>query len=282
MLSFSRCLLASGKEALKWSFSFQTLVLVCDSSTQKSWFTMNIENLWWYQNLSMMIMQEFSMYLKCRLKWINEFDHRILALLKQQREGPENPGLNWDSNPDLCDTEAKLHPLNYQANWTESRSLCGSVIRFGRSRCCLSSAKMQWSNPHFKDMENSGIIIIYLLIYGLITDPYNDQISVGLIAQLAALKCDDQIHSFIQSLSFPWHATLTFRHHDFCWHATIQRVRNRTPSNTLSSMRHRVSFCDFRSDAKCYGSVNSTKLGISQCKVVWILPRIPGWNIQKR
>ena len=34
-------------------------------------------------------------------------------------------------------------------------------------------------------MENSSIIIVYLHIYGLITDPHNDLFSVGLIAQLA-------------------------------------------------------------------------------------------------
>ena len=34
-------------------------------------------------------------------------------------------------------------------------------------------------------MENSSIIIIYLHIYGLITDPHNDLFSVGLIAKLA-------------------------------------------------------------------------------------------------
>ena len=50
---------------------------------------------------------------------MNEFDHGILALLEQQRERPENPGLNWDSNPDLCDTGAKLYPLSYQANWEQ-------------------------------------------------------------------------------------------------------------------------------------------------------------------
>ena len=55
---------------------------------------------------------------------------------------------------------------------------------------------------------------------------------------------------FIESLSFPCHATR-------------KRVRNRTPLNTLCSMRRRVSFFYFRSDAKCHGSVNSTKVGIS-------------------
>ena len=71
-------------------------------------------------------------------------------------------------------------------------------------------------------MENSCIIIIYLHIYELITDPHNNLLPVGLIAQLvehctsitevtvgipaqvwifeafvaAVLKCDDEIHTF--------------------------------------------------------------------------------------
>jgi len=43
-------------------------------------------------------------------KWIgmNEFDHGILALLKQQRQRPENSGLNGGWNPNLCDASALL------------------------------------------------------------------------------------------------------------------------------------------------------------------------------
>ena len=51
--------------------------------------------------------------------WMNEFDYRILALLKQRRERSENSNLNGDSNPDLCDAGAVLHQLNYQANWEQ-------------------------------------------------------------------------------------------------------------------------------------------------------------------
>ena len=50
---------------------------------------------------------------------MNEFDYRILALLKQRRERSENSNLNGDSNPDLCDAGAVLHQLNYQANWEQ-------------------------------------------------------------------------------------------------------------------------------------------------------------------
>ena len=42
---------------------------------------------------------------------MNELDHRILSLLKQQRERPER-----DWNPDLCDAGAVLHQLSHQAN----------------------------------------------------------------------------------------------------------------------------------------------------------------------
>ena len=50
---------------------------------------------------------------------MNEYDHRILALLKQQRERPEFPNLNGDSNSDLCNGGAVLHHLSYQANWEQ-------------------------------------------------------------------------------------------------------------------------------------------------------------------
>ena len=39
---------------------------------------------------------------------MNEFDHHIFALLKKQRERPENLGLNGKSNLDLCDPGAVL------------------------------------------------------------------------------------------------------------------------------------------------------------------------------
>ena len=34
---------------------------------------------------------------------MNEFDHRILVLLKQQQEGPETFKPEQELNPDLCD-----------------------------------------------------------------------------------------------------------------------------------------------------------------------------------
>ena len=49
---------------------------------------------------------------------MNEFDHRILALLDQQREQPENLGLNGDTNPDLCDASAVL-PVGLMAQPVE-------------------------------------------------------------------------------------------------------------------------------------------------------------------
>ena len=47
---------------------------------------------------------------------LNEFDHRIQALRKQQRERLKTSGLNEDSNPCLCDAGAVLNQLSYQVN----------------------------------------------------------------------------------------------------------------------------------------------------------------------
>ena len=60
---------------------------------------------------------------------VNEFDHRIVALLLQQRERPEKFGLNVnkDSNFDLCDDGAVLRQLSFQVNW-EQVVICGSII----------------------------------------------------------------------------------------------------------------------------------------------------------
>ena len=43
---------------------------------------------------------------------LNEFDRRILALLKQPWERPER-----HLNPDFCKAGAVLYQLSYQANW---------------------------------------------------------------------------------------------------------------------------------------------------------------------
>lgn len=45
---------------------------------------------------------------------MNEFDHQILALFKQQRERPEKSGLNGDLNADLCDAGAVLQQWRCQ------------------------------------------------------------------------------------------------------------------------------------------------------------------------
>ena len=49
---------------------------------------------------------------------MKEFDHRILALLDQQREEPEESGLKGDTNPDLCDASAVL-PVGFMAQPVE-------------------------------------------------------------------------------------------------------------------------------------------------------------------
>ena len=50
---------------------------------------------------------------------MNEFDHRILALLKSSEKGLKNSGPNGDSSPDLCHAGAVLNWLGYQANWEQ-------------------------------------------------------------------------------------------------------------------------------------------------------------------
>ena len=46
---------------------------------------------------------------------MNEFDHRILVLLKHLQERSENSDLNVD----LCNAGAVLYQLSYQANWEQ-------------------------------------------------------------------------------------------------------------------------------------------------------------------
>ena len=58
----------------------------------------------------MMIVQGFVFEMRSEM---TEFDHRILALLKQQRERPEK----FRPEPDLCDASTVLNQLRYQANW---------------------------------------------------------------------------------------------------------------------------------------------------------------------
>ena len=53
---------------------------------------------------------------------MNEFDHCILAPLKQPRERPEKfrPEFGGGgSNPDLCHASAVLYNLSYQADWEQ-------------------------------------------------------------------------------------------------------------------------------------------------------------------
>ena len=48
---------------------------------------------------------------------MTEFDHHPLALCKRQRERPENSGLEGDLYLHLCDADAGLYQLSYQASW---------------------------------------------------------------------------------------------------------------------------------------------------------------------
>ena len=72
------------------------------------------------------------------------------------------------------------------------------------------------SNPHFKCMENSCIIIIYLHIYGLTIDPRKDLLPVGLVAQLvehctgiAGVRVQIPVQAFETFVTAPSSATMT-------------------------------------------------------------------------
>ena len=125
-----------------------------------------------------MIIQEFSMYLKCRLKWMNYLIITFLHFLSSSKRGLKNSGLNGALNPDLYNASAVLYQLSYHYhlsshlwayNWptqwpapSRPNSWTGrglhqyhrvqgsnphSGLNFsGLSHCCLSSGKMQWSN----------------------------------------------------------------------------------------------------------------------------------------
>ena len=53
---------------------------------------------------------------------INKFGHRILALLKQQREKPENvmPERGFEPRPLRCRSSAPPVALLYQAYWEQA------------------------------------------------------------------------------------------------------------------------------------------------------------------
>ena len=54
---------------------------------------------------------------------MNVYDRgNVLGCLNSSKKGMKNPGLNGDSNHDLCDVGAVLYQLSYQAG---SWSLCG-------------------------------------------------------------------------------------------------------------------------------------------------------------
>ena len=60
----------------------------------------------------LMIIQEFFHVFEMRIGR-TEFDHRILALLKQQRERPEKFRPERGFEPDLCDADAVLYQLSF-------------------------------------------------------------------------------------------------------------------------------------------------------------------------
>ena len=82
--------------------------------------------------------------------------------------------------------------MNFSATWAAARKAWKIQTWKGNrtqtSAKAVQCSRMRWSkfihsDAHFK-YKNSCIIIIYLYIYGLIIDPHDDQLPVGLIAQL--------------------------------------------------------------------------------------------------
>ena len=61
----------------------------------------------------------------------------------------------------------------------------------------MNLIKFIHSNPHFKYMENSSIIIIYLHIYGLTIHPHNDLLPVHLKPRLVEL-CTGIAEAWVQ------------------------------------------------------------------------------------
>ena len=123
---------------------------------------------------------------------MNEFDNCSFFLYHCLSSSEK--GLNRDLNPDLYDAGTVPYQLSYQANWKEVIMWVDYKpvdAEIDDACCCLSSdikkkkpIKFIHSYLQFKYMENSCIIVIYLHIYGLIIDPHNELLPVGLIAQL--------------------------------------------------------------------------------------------------
>ena len=61
------------------------------------------------------MMNAIDSWIAKELSFMTEFDHRILALLRQLRDKNKT----GNSNPDLCDGCAVLHQLSSQANWEQ-------------------------------------------------------------------------------------------------------------------------------------------------------------------
>ena len=53
-----------------------------------------------------------------------EWSSQLQDYLSSSEYGQKISGLNGNSNPDLCNSNAVLNQFGYQANW----ELCGSII----------------------------------------------------------------------------------------------------------------------------------------------------------
>ena len=73
---------------------------------------------------------------------MDEFDHRILALLSSSKKGLKNSGLNGDSNPDLCD--ADITEVGFASSFRPEQGCCSAKMRLTNSfniSACLKILK---------------------------------------------------------------------------------------------------------------------------------------------
>ena len=73
---------------------------------------------------------------------MNGFDHRIFAMLKQQRERPENSGLNGDSNRGACFSKV---PRTFRARKAIRKTTTCLFCNAGPFICCKGNKnKNNW------------------------------------------------------------------------------------------------------------------------------------------
>ena len=161
-----------------------------------------------------MVIQKYSMYLKCRFAWMNliiSFYH----CLSSSKKDLKNSSLNGDSNPDLYNASAVLYQLSYHRhlsprlrayNWPTQQpapsrpdgwtgrglhqyhrvqgSNPHSSLNFsGLSHCCVRSGKMQWSNSFSCVFFSISFVITFMRM-----QPYWDLLMNHLVPSTTVSK----------------------------------------------------------------------------------------------